>query len=181
MNVGAESTEVAPPAIHEGFMSEAIRQAQRALNSGEVPVGCVFVRDGKVIGEGYNRTNELKSGTMHAEVVCIEDILLQTSNFAATRNCDVYVTCEPCIMCAAALSFAGVRHVYFGCHNDRFGGNGSILNVHENGLYGLPSLYTVTPGILKEEAINLFRQFYSQENGNAPEAKRRKKDRDSKT
>ena len=60
MNVGAESIEVAP-AIHEGFMSEAIRQAQRALDSGEVPVGCVFVRDGKIIGEGYNRTNELKS------------------------------------------------------------------------------------------------------------------------
>lgn len=65
--------------------------------------------------------------------------------------------------------------MYFGCHNDRFGGNGSVLDIHTNSKYGTPHQYDVTAGVLKEEAIEMFRRFYSQTNTGAPEAKRRKK------
>ena len=80
-----------------------------------------------------------------------------------------------CAQCAAALSRVGVRHVYFGCHNDRFGGNGSVLHVHNSSEYGTPYQYGITTGVMKNEAIEMFRRFYSQTNQGAPESKRRKK------
>ncbi len=83
----------------------------------------------------------------------------------------LYVTCEPCIMCAAAISRVGVRVVYFGCKNERFGGNGSILRVHD-GLAGVQK-YDAISGILCDKAINLFQTFYSTENRRAPENKRK--------
>ena len=85
----------------------------------------------------------------------------------------LYVTCEPCIMCAAAISRVGVKTVYFGCKNERFGGNGSILKVHE-GLCGV-NKYDAISGLLHEKAINLFQRFYSTENRRAPDNKRKRK------
>lgn len=92
-------------------------------------------------------------------------------------HCDLYVTCEPCIMCAAALATTGIRRVVFGCRNDRFGGCGSILRLHEAA--ALPSSahrgFAVREGLLAEEAVCLFRVFYERENCHAPDHKRRRK------
>ncbi|RHY24649.1 hypothetical protein DYB32_008757 [Aphanomyces invadans] len=107
-----------------------------ALDRGEVPVGCVFVLNNEVIGRGGNRTNELFNATKHAELVAIDAILEEEAYTSSTfRECTLYdcryVTCEPCIMCAAALALLHVKRVVFGCHNDRFGGNGSILSLQD--------------------------------------------------
>lgn len=93
------------------------------------------------------------------------------------RRCDLYVTCEPCIMCAAALSRIGIGRVFFGCRNDRFGGCGSVLGLHERGAVqsemhlGFP----IVGGVLEREAVGLLRSFYDRENFHAPDEKRRRK------
>lgn len=92
-------------------------------------------------------------------------------------QCDLYVTCEPCIMCAAALSMVGINRVFFGCKNDRFGGCGSLLHLHEPD--ALPSTkhhgFAIEGGILEEEAVRLLRSFYGRENFHAPDHKRKRK------
>lgn len=92
-------------------------------------------------------------------------------------QCDLYVTCEPCIMCAAALSMVGINRVFFGCKNDRFGGCGSLLNLHRPD--ALPSTkhhgFAIYGGVLEEEAVRLLRSFYNRENFHAPDHKRKRK------
>ena len=95
-------------------------------------------------------------------------------------KCSLYVTCEPCIMCAAALAQVGIRKVYFGCCNDKFGGCGSILHLHED-QKPYHKGYPIVEGILKEEAISLLRSFYNRENFHAPEDKRKRKDTNKKS
>lgn len=152
------------------YMREALAEGKNALERGEVPVGCVFVDVAKdeVVARGSNQTNATRNGTSHAELVCIQD--LATRCAGDLSSCELFVTCEPCIMCAAALRMLRIKAVYFGCHNDRFGGNGSVLSLH-----GGPDSYPVHPGILKAEAIELFQDFYTMENRRAPEAKRKRK------
>jgi tRNA-specific adenosine deaminase 2 len=199
------------------FMHEALKMGRCALEKGEIPVGCVIVEhqneQSVIIAAGSNQTNESRNGTRHAEIIAIESLFAEGNTALSTTmkspkgilsNCDLYVTCEPCIMCAAALSKLGIRKVYFGCHNERFGGNGSILSVHidayksssaqkvgvtdasaakssecrqECAAVGskLYHNYDVEAGLLKEEAIELFQNFYTSENRRAPEAKRKRK------
>lgn len=117
-------------AYHERFMREALTMAESALDHDETPVGCVFVYHGEIIGRGTNETNKSLNGTRHAEFVAMNQILSEhpTSIFKQT---DLYVTVEPCVMCASALRQFGIRAVYFGCWNDRFGGTGGVLSIHE--------------------------------------------------
>ena len=202
------------------YMNEALKEAEISLNNGETPVGCVFVYSGKdddnninnnnhhnslttttlvsskIIARASNKTNITRNGTRHAEMVAIDDIILnQKLPVTIFRQTDLYVTCEPCIMCAAALSKLGIRKVYFGCHNDRFGGNGSVISVHQcgndnnndnnnnnsedndvfAGLFKIYYNYQVRSGVMETEAINLFQRFYEQLNPLAPPEKQSKK------
>lgn len=93
------------------------------------------------------------------------------------RDCDLYVTCEPCIMCAAALRRVGIRRVVFGCRNDKFGGCGSILSLHDNGVIADEESadYAIVENIMAEEAVALLRRFYNRENFHAPDSKRKRK------
>ncbi|KAL6194524.1 hypothetical protein ACLB2K_035606 [Fragaria x ananassa] len=165
------------------FMDLAIQQAKLALDSLEVPVSCVIVRDGKVIASGRNRTNETRNSTRHAEMEAIDTLLqqwrekrLSTSEVAEMfSKCYLYVTCEPCIMCAAALSIIGIKEVFYGCANDKFGGCGSILSLHSssseaprNGGVPQGKGFKCTGGIMASEAVFLFHNFYEQGNPNAP-------------
>lgn len=169
----------------EKFMREALVLGEEALRNGEIPVGCVFVytdnnNNDVIIGKGTNRTNETRNGTSHAEIMALNDIMLsQGHDPSIIRRCDLYVTCEPCIMCAAALSKLGIKRVFFGCHNERFGGNGSILSVHTDNRMKGHDTYEVTGGVMHSEAINLFRRFYTTENRRCPEDKRKRKRRSS--
>ncbi|KAI4335359.1 hypothetical protein L6164_014011 [Bauhinia variegata] len=161
------------------FMELAIRQAELALEALEVPVGCVIVEDGKVISSGRNRTTETRNATRHAEMEAIDILLekwrkngLSTSEVAEKiSKCSLYVTCEPCIMCASALSILGIKEVYYGCANDKFGGCGSILSLH---LSNIPQGkgFKCTGGIMASEAVLLLRTFYEQGNPNAPKPHR---------
>ena len=94
----------------------------------------------------------------------------------ALSQCHLYVTCEPCIMCAAALAQVGIGRIIFGCRNDKFGGCGSILNLHETGDTTSDQCYSIRCNVLADEAIKLLRSFYKRENFNAPDDKRRRKE-----
>lgn len=150
-------------ALHEAFMQQALAQAELALLSGEVPVGCVFVHNAAVLAHGMNDTNRSLCGTRHAEFIAIERIL-QAHPASIFRDTDLYVTVEPCIMCASALRQLQIRTVYYGCRNERFGGCGGVLDIHAE-----EPPFACVGGIFRAEAIMLLRRFYVQENGRAPQ------------
>ncbi|GAM23009.1 hypothetical protein SAMD00019534_061840 [Acytostelium subglobosum LB1] len=170
---------------HSKFMKLALNEAKKALDEGEVPVGCVIVHNDVVIAQGSNKTNIKKNATRHAEVEAIDSIFLpggqqhhlceQYNNEKLLSECQLYVTVEPCIMCAAVLQLAHIGTVYFGCYNDKFGGNGSILTIHsvDNFEYGHP--YNCVSGVLREQAIHVLQKFYFQENKKAPVPNKRKR------
>ena len=151
------------------LMREALKEAHLALAAKEIPVGCVFVGldasgNKRILCRGANKTNESRNGTQHAEIVAITDALSRGEPVSAFVGSELYVTCEPCIMCAAALAKMGIKRVIFGCHNDRFGGNGSILSVHSDALLCRGAPYAVKSGVLLDDAIAVFQQFYTMEN-----------------
>jgi len=152
----------------DGFGNEA----NEAMEAGEVPVGCVFVRDGVAIAKARNRTNELRNSTRHAELEAI-DYILSTSSLTPKpvdlplRTTTLYVTVEPCIMCASALRQTGIKAVYYGCGNERFGGCGSVIAVNSDEYPTIPP-FEAWMGYLRVEAIMILRRFYLTENKNAP-------------
>ncbi|KAK0436530.1 cytidine deaminase-like protein [Armillaria borealis] len=156
-------------AIHEIFMKEALAMAQEALDASEVPVGCVFVRGGVIIAKARNRTNELRNATRHAELEAIDQILAEMPELSQypLSSTTLYVTVEPCIMCGSALRQLGIKEVFYGCANDRFGGCGSVLGTNEI-YHPVHPVYKAIGGYLREEAIMILRRFYITENTNAP-------------
>ncbi|KAI9456942.1 cytidine deaminase-like protein [Boletus coccyginus] len=158
--------------VHLAWMREAMAMAEEALASGEVPVGCVFVRDDTIIAKARNRTNELRNASRHAELEAIDLILEDTPPSSTTHyplaNTTLYVTVEPCIMCASALRQLGVHQVFYGCENDKFGGCGSVLGVNERLEHPVHPSYKVYGGYLRQDAIMILRQFYVTANSNAP-------------
>lgn len=156
---------------HYRFMRIALDMAQIAYDSDEVPVGCVYVHQGKILATGMNDTNRSLCGHRHAEFLGIEKILESYSPLVF-EDTDLYVTVEPCVMCASALRQLKIRAVYFGCANDRFGGCGSVLNIHNDPAVERP--YRAYPGFYREEAIMFLRRFYIQENDKAPTPKTKK-------
>ena len=116
------------------WMDHAIEIAKLGLEKGEVPVGCVFVKDGQLIAKSHNLTVVTKNATTHCEVNCIRELSSKLGNEACREimlHSTLYVTVEPCIMCAYALNIMGVPRVVYGCDNDKFGGNGSILSLQK--------------------------------------------------
>lgn len=157
------------------FMNRALELATEALLEKEVPVGCVFTKNGNIVAESRNTVNITHNPTRHAEMNCI-DIILDYCNAnnidhqSYFKNICVYVTVEPCIMCAAALNNLNVREVVYGCANDRFGGK-TVLDV--SNFYEIN--YLVTGNLLANEAMTLLKQFYKGANPNTPESKVKKK------
>lgn len=171
------------------FMTLALEEARDALQKMEVPIGCVLVKDKEVVASGSNRTNATGNATRHAEMEAIDKVLVrwQQAGFSQRQvadqfsKCELYVTCEPCIMCAAALSILGIGKVFYGCENDRFGGCGSVLSVHEHGSgpcgKSLPVDFKIQKfqcvgGFMADDAVALLRGFYEQGNPNAPKPHR---------
>ncbi|KAF8475565.1 tRNA-specific adenosine deaminase subunit TAD2 [Kalaharituber pfeilii] len=171
------TASVYPLTKHHEYMRHALEMAELALKTDEVPVGCVFVHKGEIIGRGMNDTNRSLCGTRHAEFVALESIL-KTNPPSIFQETDLYVTVEPCIMCASALRQLKIRAVYFGCLNDRFGGCGGVFHIDQDPSIDPP--YPCFGGVYREEAIMLLRRFYIQENERAP-APIVKKNRELKT
>ena len=162
------------------WMRKALELARTALAAGEVPVGCIIVFKDRVISTGSNRVNETKNATRHAEMVALDEMFewcrserLDESD--VLRESVLYVTVEPCIMCAAALREVAMSLVVYGCGNDRFGGCGSVLDVtaDDSGSGRAPLRHVA--GVFAEDAVELLKSFYRGENPNAPEPKKRRK------
>lgn len=157
------------------WMDSAFVMAKEALQNGEVPVGCLLVYRDQVVGKGRNEVNETKNATRHAEMVALDQLLdwcgrrgLDVS--ATCRQTALYVTVEPCIMCAAALRLFKLPLVVYGCRNERFGGCGSVLDVFAKN----SAAFRCVSGHRAKEAVEMLKMFYQQENPNAPKPKRRK-------
>jgi tRNA-specific adenosine deaminase 2 len=144
-----------------------------ALKTDETPVGCVLVHENKIVARGMNATNRTLNGTRHAEFMAISSLLTGTGSqkpgeparaFVQSdlRGMILYVTIEPCVMCASLLRQYGIKKVYFGAANERFGGTGGVFRI--NDCAGEERGYEVSGGWLREEAILLLRRFYVQEN-----------------
>src|SRR5437773_6500529 len=152
----------------DDFMREALRQAKKAYNADEVPVGAVVVRAGKIIGRGYNQVEMLKDATAHAEMLAITQAEAAVGGWRLI-DCDLYVTKEPCVMCAGALVHVRMRRVIFGCVDERSGGAGGQVNLLQ--MPGLNHHCTIASGVLREECAQLLQGFFqAQRRRNLPES-----------
>ncbi|MCM1112066.1 MAG: tRNA adenosine(34) deaminase TadA [Muribaculum sp.] len=144
--------------ITETYMREALKQAKKALALGEVPIGCVIVQKGRIIGRGYNRRNTDKSTLAHAEITAIKKASRQIGDWRL-EECTLYVTLEPCQMCAGAIVQARIPEVVMGCMNPKAGCAGSILNILENPQFN--HQVRVTRGVLEEDCRRLLKSFFA--------------------
>lgn len=143
--------------IQEKYMKEALKQAKKAYALGEVPIGCIIVHEGKIIGRGYNRRNTDKNTLSHAEITAIRKASKVIGDWRL-EECTLYVTLEPCQMCAGAIVQARIPEVVMGCMNPKAGCAGSILNILE-----MPEFnhqVTVTRGILEAECSEMIKTFF---------------------
>lgn len=110
------------------FMDEAFELAKKSLDHDDIPVGAVIVKNGEIVGRGYNQKEKLSDATAHAEIIALQDAAKNLGTYHL-EDCDMYVTLEPCCMCAGAIINFRLRSVYIGATNDRFGCCGSNLNL----------------------------------------------------
>ena len=143
--------------MEEKFMKEALKEAQKALKLQEIPVGAVIVKDGKIIARGYNKKEIKKNAVKHAEIIAIEKASKKLDNWRLI-NCEMYVTVEPCVMCAGAILSSRIKKVYIGTDDNRMGAVGSVLNIFQD--YTFNHKVEYEKGILKDECENLIKGFF---------------------
>lgn len=143
----------------EKFMKEAIRQAKKAYALREVPIGCVIVYEGKIIARGYNRRNTDKNTTSHAEINAIRKASKKLGDWRL-EGCTLYVTLEPCQMCAGAIVQARIDKVVIGSMNPKAGCAGSVLNLLE--MDGFNHKVEVERGVLEEECSTMLSRFFKE-------------------
>lgn len=143
---------------HNYFMSLALKEAKKAFKKEEVPVGCVIVRDNKVIGIGHNLRETKNDPTLHAEIAAIKKASKKLSSWRLT-NSIVYVTVEPCIMCMGALILARVKRVVFGCHDKKWGACGSLYDISKD--KRLNHRIEVVSGVMERECREMMQGFFS--------------------
>ena len=141
---------------HEKYMRMALELAAQAEGDGDVPVGCVIVKENRVIGRGRNRREERGDATAHAEVEAIRDACARTGSWRLT-DCTLYVTLEPCPMCAGAIINSRIRTLRYGTRDDKAGCCGSVLNLFEERFNHHPRIYQ---GPLKEECEGQLQDFF---------------------
>ena len=146
----------------EQFMSEALRLAAKAFEKEEVPVGAVVVRHGKIIARAFNQVELLKDATAHAEMLAITQAEAAVGDWRL-NECDLYVTKEPCAMCAGALVHVRMRRVIFGCSDERSGAAGGTINLLQ--MPGLNHRCEITPGVMRNEAAALLQTFFRAKRG----------------
>jgi tRNA(adenine34) deaminase len=147
----------------EYFMREALRQAQKAYATDEVPVGAVIVREGKIIARAHNQIELLKDATAHAEMLALTEAEAAVGDWRLT-DCDLFVTKEPCPMCAGALVHTRIRRVIFGCADLTAGAAGSVIN-----LLQMPTLNhrcEITSSVLQKECAAILQEFFRKRRGN---------------
>lgn len=158
---------------HYKFMKVAVQYGDVALQNNEVPVTAILVNNStkEIIYKAHNMTNLTLNGTAHAEFEIYKYLLKKfpETHLSIWKNSTLYVTVEPCIMCASMLDQIGINMIVFGCPNERFGGNGSVFNIRYK------SKYKIVPGVCHKEAISLLRRFYINQNDKSPNSINKKK------
>ena len=145
--------------IHEKYMKEALKQAKKAYTLGEVPIGCVIVYEGRIIGRGYNRRNTDKNTLSHAEITAIKKASRHIGDWRL-EGCTLYVTLEPCQMCSGAIVQARIPQVVIGCMNPKAGCAGSILNILQ-----MPEFnhqVEITRGVLEDACSSMLTTFFKE-------------------
>src|SRR5437660_10058193 len=148
--------------LDQTLMREALRLALKALAADEVPVGAVVVREGKIISRGYNQVELLKDATAHAEMLALTAAEAAVGDWRLTE-CDLYVTKEPCPMCAGAIVHTRIRRVIFGCTDVRAGAAGSVMNLLQ--MPGLNHRCQITSGVLQSECASILQDFFRKKRG----------------
>lgn len=143
--------------LDEQMMRIALREAERALDTEDVPVGAVVVREGRVIGRGFNQREALQDPTAHAEMIALTAAAAEVRSWRL-EGCTLYVTLEPCTMCAGAIVLARIDRLVFGADDPKAGACGSVYNIIEDGR--LNHRPRMTAGILAAECGELLRTFF---------------------
>ena len=138
------------------YMEEALALAAEAAGCGEVPVGCVIVCDGKIVGRGRNRREEEQNALLHAEIIAIEEAC-RTLGSWRLNECDLYVTLEPCPMCAGAILNARVGRVFYGAGDTNMGACGGVINLFEEAFGYKPKMYK---GMLGDRCAEVLSDFF---------------------
>lgn len=141
-------------------MREALRLASKARQANEVPVGAVVVREGKIIGRAYNQVELLKDATAHAEMLALTQAEAAVGDWRLL-DCDLYVTKEPCAMCAGAIVHTRIRRVIFGCADMRGGAAGSVMNLLQHSAFN--HRCEITAGVLEKECAAILRDFFQKQ------------------
>ena len=144
---------------HIKYMKEALKQAKKAYALGEVPIGCVIVYEDKIIARGYNRRNTDKNTLAHAEITAIDRASKKLGDWRL-EDCTLYVTLEPCQMCAGAIVQSRITNVVMGCMNPKAGCGGSVLNILE-----MPEFnhqVNVVRGVMEEECSQILQDFFKE-------------------
>ena len=141
---------------NEDFMREALKLAYRAAEAGEVPVGAVVVRNGEIVGRGYNKRESSKNALAHAELIAINDACVRLGGWRLWE-CDLYVTLEPCPMCTGAIINSRIRRVFYGASDSKAGSLGSLVNLADLEYNHRPE---VNSGILENECAEILSEFF---------------------
>lgn len=141
----------------EKFMAEAIKEAKKARDLNEVPIGCVIVRDGKIIARGYNRRNTDKDVLAHAELTAIKAACKKVKDWRL-EDCTLYVTLEPCQMCSGAIVQARIPTIVMGCRNAKAGCAGSVINLLQMPQFNHQT--EIIEGVLEDECSSLITDFF---------------------
>ena len=141
----------------EKYMKMALKEAKKAYDLNEVPIGCVIVRDDKVIGKGYNKRNTDKNVLSHAELIAMKQACKKTGDWRL-EDCTMYVTLEPCPMCAGAIVQARIPRVVIGCMNPKAGCAGSIYNLLQEPAFN--HQVSLFKGVLEEECSQMLKDFF---------------------
>src|SRR3954452_16430312 len=139
------------------FMREALRQAEKAHKAEEVPIGAVIVQAGRIIARAYNQVELLKDATAHAEMLALTQAEAAVGDWRL-NECDLYVTKEPCVMCAGALVHVRIRRVIFGCSDPRSGAGGGLINLLQHP--ALNHQCEITTGVLQNESGAILQDFF---------------------
>lgn len=144
--------------LHERWMKQALKEALRAYDDDEVPVGAIVVYRNTIIAKGYNQVEKMHDPTAHAEMIALTAAAAHLEN-KFLKECVLYVTMEPCPMCAGAIVLSRIPTVVFGCYDPKMGASGSVLNITEN--KKLNHMVHVVGGVLDVECGSLVKEFFS--------------------